>query len=182
MLFDVLADKAKKSLEKLASDVACISPDDVKTWDNCTSCLDESGETPKLIREIKDWAVGSVAFIYVVSAKEIDDETTIELARSFADAKAAEKGKRAYARLNEPSHHIYVGSSAKLHQRIKEHLGYGAKATYSLQLAAWAQPHKVDLTICCAKYPDNTDQNVLQALEDALWSDLQPMFGRQGAR
>ena len=34
----------------------------------------------------------------------------------------------------------------------------------------------------CAKYPPGTSKIALQVLEDTLWEELLPMFGRQGVR
>jgi len=40
----------------------------------------------------------------------------------------------------------------------------------------------IDVNFECARYPEGTAHDVIQAIEDTLWSDLLPMFGRQGAR
>lgn len=169
------------NLERLAIAVRDVLPLKTKSWNIRTRDLAESGDEPALVGEVKNWAGNGGRYLYTIS-RESSDPSNENLANSFAHAKASEKGERAYARLNLPSSCIYVGSSGKIHQRIKEHLGYGAKGTYSLQLSAWATSLGLDLELRCAQYPANTPPDVLQVLEDALWSQLRPMFGRQGAR
>jgi hypothetical protein len=66
--------------------------------------------------------------------------------------------------------------------RLKEHLGYGAKATFSLQLAHWTTGLDLELKFICARYRNSAQPDVFQALEDTLWDLLQPMFGRKGRR
>jgi hypothetical protein len=153
----------------------------MESWEINTNILAKNGEEPSLIQLVKDWAGKSGLYLYAISRVSLVPSNEI-VSHAFSVAKASEKGKRAYARLNTPSSCIYVGSSEKIHQRIKEHLGYGAKGTYSLQLAAWAVPHNLSLKLWCAQYSEDTASGVLQALEDTLWSELKPMFGRQGAR
>ena len=77
---------------------------------------------------------------------------------------------------------MYVGSSEKVYQRLKEHLGFGAQGTYSLQLTCWANSFDLEIEFECAKYSATIGRKVLQVLEDTLWAELLPMFGRQGAR
>ena len=73
-------------------------------------------------------------------------------------------------------------SSYNLLKRLKEHLGYGAKDTYALQLAHWAREMNLDIEVVCAEYPEGIGQEILQTLEDTLWETLKPMFGRKGQR
>lgn len=179
--FSFLPEKTKFNLACLSSAVDGVAPLKTKSWEIYTGSLAENGDEPALIEDVRRWAGPSGLYLYTISRESCEPSNDV-VSRSFADAKASEKGKRAYARLNAPSSCIYVGGSEKIHQRIKEHLGYGAKGTYSLQLAAWAVPHNLHLKLCCAQYSAETSSEVLQALEDTLWAELKPMFGRQGAR
>jgi len=43
-------------------------------------------------------------------------------------------------------------------------------------------PLNLELGFTCAKYPVDVSEEVLQALEDTLWDQLKPMFGRKGRR
>jgi hypothetical protein len=106
----------------------------------------------------------------------------VKVERTFAKAKAHSSNDRHYPRLNQPGTCFYVGSSQSVTTRFKEHLGFGAKSTYALQLIHWARPLSLELTFVCAKYAEDTPIEVVQALEDTLWETRRPMFGRQGRR
>lgn len=104
------------------------------------------------------------------------------MANTFLTAKNRDKD-RAYARAGMPSKCLYVGSSRSVATRLKEHLGFGSSPkTYALQFAHWAQGLDLSLKFCCARYLDSVPAGVMQALEDALWLELAPMFGRRGSR
>ena len=77
---------------------------------------------------------------------------------------------------------LYVGASANLERRLKEHLGVGAQKTYALQLSHWAADLGLNLSMGCAVYSRGAQPDAMQTLEDALWNEMQPMFGRRGAR
>jgi len=179
--FSSLPTKAKERLARISNAVSGVLPTETKTWRIQTQVLVEGGNEPDIINDVRKWAAKDSVFLYTFTLTSIVPDLSL-LTTAFASAKAAEKGNRAYARLNPPSKCMYVGSSEKIHQRIKEHFGYGAKGTYSLQLAYWAQPFNLEIEVECAKYPAATTSEVLQSLEDTLWAELLPMFGRQGAR
>lgn len=179
--FNSLPEKIQKNLARLSGAVAGVIPVQQREWKIHTGALDEEGDDPEVIDQVKVWAGGKGAYLYTLIRTSNEPNNDV-ISRAFADAKAEERGTRAYARLNQPSSSVYVGSSEKIHQRLKEHLGFGAKGTYSLQLAAWARPYNFELAFWCAQYPSDTPSDVLQALEDTLWAEMRPMFGRQGAR
>jgi hypothetical protein len=138
---------------------------------------------PTIINEVKEWAKKEKGCLYLytfqIASKEVDLSALVS---AYSEAKKAKKGGRAYAKLNKPSAWLYVGESQHIHQRLKEHLGFGAKGTYALHLAYWANSIGIQLNFECAKYPSDTSRVALQALEDTLWEELKPMFGRQGVR
>jgi hypothetical protein len=79
---------------------------------------------------------------------------------------------------------IYVGSKEKdLTQRIAQHLGIvktAGRSVYSLYLKDWWNDHsKIILKIW--NFKGTIDYNVLQIIEDALWEEIQPLFGKKGA-
>lgn len=124
------------------------------------------------------------AYPYVYCLSAVSDDNLPEIRAAFMEAKSQEKRDRAYARLNERiSRCFYVGSSNNLPKRIREHLGWGAKSTFSLHLAHWADGFpELMLVLNAAMYPSDTEREVLQALEDTLWEKSCPMFGRKGSR
>ena len=72
---------------------------------------------------------------------------------------------------------IYVGSSTTgLVKRLSQHFGFGPSKTYALHLQHW---FKGFVSIDVLDYTDTT-RPVLQLVEDAISSELMPMFGKQG--
>ena len=95
------------------------------------------------------------------------------------DNKPKEKGvKRHVSRfMQKESEYLYVGSKRKnIEQRIKQHLGYGTARTYSMDLKYWFPP-KIDMLI--EVYSVKLDNELLVALEQKLWENSRPMFGKQ---
>jgi len=91
--------------------------------------------------------------------------------------------KRKYARYNESEDNgiLYIGSSQKLNDRMKQHLALIPSdnySTYALWLNDWFMG---TITLSYIEFPC-TKQETLQAFEDSLWNILKPMFGRQGKR
>lgn len=180
-IFSALPTQTQSALASLSSAVTGVVPTDVRTWKIDVSTLPlEKGEL-QLIQEVSKWAGKSKACLYYFEccSPSID---LVEVERVFADAKAYETNDRAYPRLNISGKCFYVGSSQSVAKRLTEHLGYGAKKTYALQFIHWSRPLSLHLEFVCAKYPDNTPSEVVQALEDTLWETKAPMFGRQGRK
>jgi len=82
---------------------------------------------------------------------------------------------------------LYVGSKEKdIKKRMKEHLGLNTnnRSTYSLFIKDW-WPNNVALTIkiwSLEKSIGETDRyEALQIIEDLIWDDLKPLFGKKGA-
>lgn len=82
---------------------------------------------------------------------------------------------------------LYVGSKEKdIKKRMKEHLGLNTnnRSTYSLFIKDW-WPKNVALTIkiwSLEKSIGETDRyEALQIIEDLIWDDLKPLFGKKGA-
>lgn len=79
---------------------------------------------------------------------------------------------------------IYVGSKEKdLLQRMKQHLGVEqikSRSVYSLYLNDW-WPINIPVLIKIWFFPKETEPEVLQLMEDALWEGLFPLFGKKGA-
>jgi hypothetical protein len=133
-----------------------------------------------LVGEIKNWQIKDQKAIYFIEVDTRTDLPGIRLA--FNDSRTKDKGSRAYCRLNSARHCLYVGRSDVLHTRVWQHLGYGHEKTYALQLSHWAHSLHLHLELRCAQYPLDTEDDVLQAIEDQLWDEKKPMFGRRGPR
>ncbi len=92
---------------------------------------------------LKSWVAAGgndAQYIYQVSASEgmvIDD-----LHKAFSLAKDNKTGGRAYARLHHASQCLYVGSSSSPMARLKQHLGFGAKALMPCRFAIGFPPNR----------------------------------------
>jgi len=172
---------AQQSLAKLSRAIDGIHPIDVKEWVFQVAELPVLGDRPTILAEVAGWADKSKLSVYYFDCVSPDVDLAA-IVQTFADAKAHERNDRAYPRLNQQNQCLYVGSSQSVSKRLSEHLGYGAARTYALQLLHWARPLNLKLRFVCAKYGDKTDYEVVQALEDALWQNKKPMFGRQGRK
>lgn len=86
--------------------------------------------------------------------------------------------KRHVSRCNQKeSTCLYVGSKRKdIYNRIKQHLGYGPTRTYSLDLKFWF-PTNIELIF--EIYPVPLKFDLLVMLEQQMWENSNPMFGKQ---
>lgn len=100
----------------------------------------------------------------------------------YKNAKESKKSERAYARLNRKSHCLYVGSSKGLILRIKQHLGFGPKGTFAMQLCYWSENLDLDITLNIYAFGNGISIKGFQAFEDGAWDSLKPMLGRQGKK
>jgi len=179
--FSLLPRKAQERLTRISNALNGVVPTETKIWKIRTNILTAGSKDFPLIKDVKAWSKPGCIYLYTLSLPS-NFAGLSRLVEVYKNAKTSEKHNRAYARLNDPSSCLYVGSSEKIHQRIKEHLGFGAQGTYSLQLAYWASTFDLELAFECAKYAEGATPEVIQTLEDTLWAELKPMFGRQGAR
>mgnify|MGYP001559803280 FL=1 len=138
-------------------------------------------ESPKIISAVQEWAGDNKKlYIYYFSLKgDVDLE---RLVAAFTEAKEYKERTRAYPRFNAKSKYLYVGSSKEIDKRFKEHLGYGHKGTYAMQLGHWANGLNLNVDFMCMRFETTTTGKVLQAFEDAIWDNFNPMLGRRGAK
>lgn len=120
-----------------------------------------------------------------------------EIISSFKKAKNAKLQGRAYSKINVENINsikenesqeitLYIGSSkAKgVLDRMRCHLGLGAKGTYSMQLKYWlpeSQKCSVRITLFELSCPSKGNQttNILELIEQALWNKEKPLLGKQ---
>ncbi len=111
-----------------------------------------------------------------------DDFPLDSIYNSYKNAKESKKSERAYARLNRKSRCLYVGSSKGLILRIKQHLGFGPKRTFAMQLCYWCENLDLDITLNTYAFGNSISIKAFQAFEDGAWNSLKPMLGRQGKK
>lgn len=178
--FENLPEQTRKYILQLAEEVQGVVPIEGKTFRISTSQLDPIIKPSDLLEQVSTWMIRDRPYIYYFQVLNKLNLTVVE--QTFKKAKDEKKNGRAYPRFNRQSEFIYVGCSWGMLSRFKGHLGYGAKGTFALQLAHWAQELNLELGFICAEYPQETPSRVLQALEDTLWDTLKPMFGRRGQK
>ena len=138
-----------------------------------------SGYPAEALATLKAWSATKARYIYQFS---VQDDVCEALHGAFEVAKQTRKNDRAYCRLNPASPLLYVGSSSDLDSRIKQHLGFGTKGTYAMQLCHWLPAQEGTVHIQVWRFGKEIEGDVVQAIEDGLWAANRPMFGRQGAR
>lgn len=177
--FSALPAQTQAALAGISAAVEGVLPTEVRSWPLDATDLPDEVAVSRLLKEVSDWVGASKACLYYFECRSGD----VDLARvehAFAKAKARKACKRAYPHLNAPGTCFYVGSSRSLATRFRDHLGFGAKGTYALQLVHWAPPLSLQLEFVCARYAEDTPAAVIQVLEDTLWEARRPMFGRKG--
>ena len=180
-IFSALPALTQTELARVSAAVGGVLPAEVRSWRIDVSALPSEAASSSLIREVSAWAGKCKTCLYYFECRSANTDLA-RIERTFVQARAHSTNDRAYPRLNAPGTCFYVGSSRSVATRLKEHLGFGAKATYALQLIHWARPLSLELTFVCAKYAESTPYEVVQALEDTLWETKKPMFGRQGRK
>ena len=62
--------------------------------------------------------------------------------------------------------------------RVKQHLGFGSKSTYSLKLAKWAKKEKLDVVVEYFVLEKTSSKITLRLIENMLANILKPQFGK----
>jgi hypothetical protein len=181
LIFQILPQLTKDNLISLAAQVTGVVPVSIGSFRVSTNTLDPDKGPREILNKLATTLQINQPYIYYVEVMNNANLSNVQMA--FSTAKQRDKNLRYYPRpLNQQSKNLYVGSSEKIIQRIKEHLGYGSPKTYSLQLAHWANGLDLELDFVYAKYDRQVPSEVVQAIEDMLWDRLTPMFGRKGKR
>jgi len=82
---------------------------------------------------------------------------------------------------NSVSTTIYVGSSISIVSRIKQHFYDAAKGTYALKMSRWNLTGSNQVKLELTSDISSKKHFGFQDLEDALWQQSQPMFGKKGS-
>jgi hypothetical protein len=78
---------------------------------------------------------------------------------------------------------LYVGSSRNIASRVIQHFWKCAKGTYSLHLIEWdwwKEKDKAQIAVWDAS--EITDDSHLQIIEDIVWNEYKPLFGKAGKK
>jgi hypothetical protein len=185
MITPEFIEKCSKQLKELADRVSAVIVHSCFNIELSTAdFLDDYPENK--LSKLVDWSneITDCKFIYIFSKNGGLNEQ--KLFKLYKEAKKKEKdlnGKRAFARANRESPILYVGSSNSLESRIRQHLGHKDSTVFSMQLKHWLERDSIDLLkIKVWKFDAKTPQDAIQAIEDYLWEELQPMLGKQGGK
>ncbi|HCG7354113.1 hypothetical protein CGJ95_22250 [Vibrio parahaemolyticus] len=122
-------------------------------------------------------------FLYVFEVLNSNDIIQTEIVNSLKGAREdqhVKEAKKDYCRINHAnSQYLYVGRSKKLRSRLNQHLGAESGGLFAMHMSRWAIKTNVKIKVSYYQI-DNEDDLLIQALEDGLWDELQPMFGRKG--
>ena len=124
-------------------------------------------------------------FIYVLELES--SEVSRSISESFVKSRKSQgksdfAGKKDFCKCNNnSSNYLYVGRSKKLRSRLKQHLGAGNKGVYAIHMSRWIAGISASINIHYYGF-DGKDNLIIQAIEDALWEQFQPMFGRKGEK
>ena len=174
-------DGISDDIAKLAESVKHAFPDEIIEKTIPFSDIAE-GNVEEYLDSLSEWEKQYRQCPYIYIIKAIGGAELGRCRAKFAKAKIEKVEARAYARLNDESETLYVGSSHNISKRISEHFGLGYRGTYALQMKNWVAGLDGSVQISIARFDAAIDRSVLQAVEDGLWQMDQPMFGRRGAR
>jgi hypothetical protein len=119
---------------------------------------------------------GDKHVIYIIKINRTYDLTKVlnKYKSSDANVKFPQINKK-----NFNSEVLYVGSvQNNFKGRVKQHLGFGSKSTYSLKLAKWAKKEKLDIVIEYFVLENTNSKITLRLIENILANILKPQFGK----
>ena len=133
-------------------------------------------ENIELLKTIKN----NVPMIYIIKTNEKIDIEEVKKEKERLTADGFGMFRINYEKINNESNqskYLYVGSSKKLRDRLKQHLGLTSKTTFALHLKEWWTDKKIEIELYEIKDCDN-----MQLYEDLLWQKYKPIFGREGKK
>jgi len=77
---------------------------------------------------------------------------------------------------------VYVGRSNDIKKRMREHLQQAAPATYALNMGRWCPAGAETVCIEFIAILGNPESTIIQDVEDELWRQSRPMFGKLGSK
>ncbi|MCB1470666.1 MAG: hypothetical protein KDK08_26730 [Rhizobiaceae bacterium] len=142
----------------------------------------EAGIAAWLAGEVWPYARAQPA-LYTISASNV--ATAYEIDRAFPRGQTREQRGYSVPRADRRaagSTTLYVGSSEKIRQRLKEHLWQARPKTYALNLQRWCPHGDGSVRVRVQPILNNRERQIRQDLEDFVWRELTPVYGKQGGR
>lgn len=139
---------------------------------------------------LKSWLVkqldNNVRQPAIYSLEADSTQTAQTLRATFSQVRSDSQRQYSLPKLNEADESIttlYVGRTAKVRQRLKQHLWeVGAAKTYALNMHRWVPNQQGSVTLRVQSILGSPNSMAIQCVEDALWKSLKPMFGKLGGR
>ena len=122
------------------------------------------------------------SMIYIIRANSIPkkyEEKIPNVKKEFAMARINDRNSEYYDNIDKDGVCLYVGSSHNIYKRLLEHLGFGAQKTFAMHLKEWWNNEPIQIEIY-ELFNNKNDE--LQIIEDILWEQNKPLFGRQGKK
>ena len=178
----MIKETAIRDLEFIIVGIRNIELIDELSYSFSTQEIQNDQFVENLLDEIRK-QIDHARFKYIYTFSLPDNCQVSSVYERYKATKNGRKAERAYARLNpQVSRCLYVGSSNDLIPRIKQHLGFGPKGTFAMQLCHWCENASLDLTLKIYSFANKIDKKAFQAFEDGVWESLKPMLGRQGKK
>lgn len=147
--------------------------------------LDEAAYRNELFAAARDWRAGSRrSAIYVFSFENPVPQALITDLRNAANIALRDSDeKRAFPKCNASGESLclYVGHSYGIETRLRDHFGFGTPSTSALNLKHW-EGHPTDILTFTAYRLAAPDKLLAQLLEEYLWDQLRPLFGKRGGK
>lgn len=170
-------DELKILIEKYICDLQAIKNNINACYINTIKMnTSNDSKNTELLKSIKN----NVPMIYIIKTKEKIDIEEVKNAKKDLKAQGFGMFRINYKKINNESNqskYLYVGSSQKLRDRLKQHLGLISKTTFALHLKEWWKNREIEIEIYEIKDSDN-----MQLYEDLLWQKYKPIFGREGKK
>jgi hypothetical protein len=168
--------KAVESSQEIAKELRELRFTDVKQFSFKKKDISDDVKITNLIKQ--QGLPNRGKWVYVFLADNL-----VELLRKFRNKREKEMDNKKFAQANEKIGHpksVYVGSSKKLRTRMAEHFGKVHDKTYAIRFNEWL-PNDEEIT-CFYFEVEAQSQEVLQALENGMWDNLQPIIGKKGGK
>ncbi len=167
--------------------------DEVTTMDWLNLELDSSDyRTDETIKEVcKGIDKHSTPVIYRISVLSKDVQKDL-ISNYLSFHETNKKKQRSVDRYNTSKFNggssltLYVGSSSKFKSRLERHLGKGSIRTFALKINKWDNSLSYKLKVQVFKVESLNDspisQNVLELIEQEVWEEHQPVFGKKSGK
>ena len=145
-----------------------------------------STNTIEINEIVQDIPVGNdtadYIYLFKIVGKTKSNRELAILLKEEKQKQSSDELKKDLPKINDEhngTQYLYVGRSHKLRNRIRQHLSEDYKGTYAMHMKRWCTT--LDETIELHYYKiENQDNLLIQAIEDSLWLNFKPSFGRKG--